>query len=212
MKFRIFVQHDPTFSEVARITVPALYKYAIRHGYDIHEGFGVPVRRGVVWDRYAIMPENSLGADWLVHMDADVLITNHYIRLEELVAEAGDADILMASCVCEDNVRRLNDGVSFFRNTPATLALMNRVFNDPPHLNARYGQDVLQRWYEEDAMPVKLKTERPKSFNSFLYTEYDMPETTTGHWTPGDFVLHLPGIANTRRVDIFKSTLPNVIK
>lgn len=209
MKIKIFIQHDTSFKDVAAITIPNLYQYARKHGYDIHESFGHPIRRGVIWDRFAIMPENAGDADWLIHMDADVLITNRHIRLEELIDPA--FGIIMANCTCEDYALRLNDGVAIFKNCDEVRATMQEIFNDPVENNARYGQDVLQRMKDDGQLTHLLKLERQKAMNSFLYTEYNMPPTTLGHWTPGDFVLHLPGVDNKRRVETFRKTLADIL-
>ena len=202
MKIHLIVQYDSAFDAVANITVPAMRAYASRHGYEFTALKDHPVRRTVIWDRYRNLHEAANpDADWVVHMDADVLITNHHIRIEGLVDE--HVNPIITRTLCEDGQRRFNDGVVLIPQDYLSTLAETSDYPQSPDEGIYCSQDVFERHSDYrtlfDVIPHKC-------MNSFLYTEYGMPPTTIGHWTPGDFVLHLPGRTNERRVGIFNKT------
>lgn len=206
MNIGIFCQFNAPFKPVADITVPVMREYADRHGYRITIHEERPITRSIVWDRYEILSSEIQNFDAVVHMDADVLITNLHIPLEEFVHDG----ITMTACLTEDGGLRLNDGVAVFRNTETVSKVLGHTFAAPDSDTVKCGQDSLEELYE--IYPQLFHVERHKAMNSFLYDEYGMPDTTIGHWTPGDFVLHLPGRTNERRVELFNQILPQIIR
>ncbi len=200
MKIGIFTQYNEPFKPVADITIPVLQDYANRHGYDLHVSVDPPIARSIVWDRYKVIADNIRFYDWVAHFDADVLVTNHHIRLEEFTDHG--KSVVMSRATREDGTTMFNDGVALFRNRPDMDYILDFVNNHQSTHNILCGQDVFE--YGPLFLRDCIHVERQKSINSFLYrSEYNMPETTLGNWTMGDFVLHLPGCSNQRRVDIF---------
>jgi hypothetical protein len=57
----------------------------------------------------------------------------------------------------------------------------------------------------------RTKLVNQKQFNSYLYEKYDWA-WPDGQYTPGDFLLHLPGMSNEERVPILKEYSEKVIK
>lgn len=208
MNIGIFCQFNTPFAKVADITVPVMREYADRHGYKLTVDRDRPISRSIVWDRYEILASEVKKYDWAVHMDADVLITNLHIRLEEFMARAGD--IVISRCLTEDGHTRLNDGVSMFRSSPYAQIDLECVFMRESTPEIQCGQDVLEEMSRDSKF--RFVIERHKAINSFLYEEYGMPSTTIGNWTPGDFVLHTPGRTNDRRVEIFNKIVPQILR
>ena len=209
MRICLFTQTNAAFEPVSSITVPVMSEYARRHNYRLHVFLGEP-QRSIIWDRYRIMAENMDGFDWLIHIDADVLLTNHHIRIEELVPR--HEHMAMALCSCEDGKLRLNDGVSIFSADSYMKWYMMRCFEHAEGDGIWCGQDVIQRDLDNGKLDGILKIERQKALNSLLYQEYGMPETTIGQWTPGDFALHLPGRTNQRRVELLNQYEKHILR
>ena len=55
-------------------------------------------------------------------------------------------------------------------------------------------------------------------FNSYLFNEYPyyagmgLNTESEGHWRPGRFVLHLPGLPNLRRFGLMRKHLADVVR
>jgi hypothetical protein len=210
---RVCTQFDEPFRGVADLTLPVLREYCERHGYSLRVDENAPIKRSIVWDRFSVVAEELRQEwDWIVHVDADVLITNFHIRLEEFM-EPGTG-IVISACERESGGRFLNDGVCLFENCMAVLNIVDRVVATEEGDRIFCGQDVLQQILDGrmGAGSSWIKVERQKAINAFLYEEYGMPKTTIGQWTPGDFVLHLPGCSNQRRIEIFSEKLKEVIR
>lgn len=188
---------DSDFQKVADITVPVIEAYAGRHKY----GMAIsnlpypPFSRNIQWHRVTLL-EGLLAVEWgsplnldcVCHIDADVLITNPEIRLEDLMPE-GDWDIAMS----RETGGALNDGTCLFRNTAATRAFLQLAWDsEAPDATSMNG--VIQKMFDDGTLSQHIKlAEIPKrKFNSYW-----------DDWRPGDFALHLPGMSNERRVMIF---------
>jgi hypothetical protein len=192
---------DSDFQKVADITVPVIEAYAARHGYCsetpqmdsdpakmYHRNTCLPMLRNIQWHRVKVI--GSLLEDFPIvcHIDADVLITNPEIRLEDLMP-AGDWDIAMS----RETGGALNDGTCLFRNTAATRAFLQLAWDsEAPDATSMNG--VIQKMFDDGTLSQHINlAEIPKrKFNSYW-----------DDWRPGDFALHLPGMSNERRVMIF---------
>jgi len=211
MNICLFTQSNSAFAPVSEITHPILAEYASRHGYDLFRtNQDVGWQRSIVWDRYRILSDFCDRYDVLVHIDSDVLITNLNIRIEDLLPDK--EQIVLADCMCEDGKRRLNDGIAIFKTSPYMKWLLGECYAAPESSPILCGQDVLQARHNSGKLEGKLKVERQKAMNSFLYAEYGMSPLTVGNWSKGDFVLHLPGISNHRRVEILREKVEEIVR
>lgn len=209
MKICVCTQYNTPFQGVADVTVPVLEEYCERHGYQLAVRVDPPIHRSVVWDRVKLIQDCMDGADWVAYFDTDVLITNLHIRLEEFMS--GES-IVMTEARTEDGREVINDGVCFFENLPYVRRTLDQIWDTPDSPTIFCAQDVIQKMSDDWDLKGILSIERQKSFNSFLYAEYGMPETTLGNWTPGDFALHLPGRTNERRVELFTEYSKHILR
>ncbi len=210
MKICLLTQTNSAFKPISDITHGVISDYAKRHNYGLGICESDSWERSIVWDRFKILADHCDRYDVLVHIDSDVLITNHNIRIEDLIPDR--EQIVLADCMCENGTKRLNDGIAIFKTSPYMKWLLGECFAAPEVAPIFCGQDVLQARYDSGKLEGKLKVERQKAMNSFLYEEYGMPATTIGNWTKGDFVLHLPGISNARRVEILREKVDHIIQ
>lgn len=204
MKIGVISIHDQAYEPVANITVSNLTQYCIRHGYNHHIYRSCVGGRDIVWERVPRILERLPQYDWVVYFDSDVLVTNHFVKLEEFL----DKEIVLSENIREDGSVHLNDGVLFVKNDVQSDFILKTAWKMfiPDNKTIFCAQDSFEDIYDQPGFKQHFSVERQKRFNSFLYTEYGMPETTKGHWTVGDFALHLPGRTNERRVEIFSKT------
>lgn len=203
MKIGIFVSFDAYFKPVADITMPVLAKYCERWGYSLTVTQSPLVERTLVWDRCLVMMENCLkGYDWLLHMDADVLITNHGVSLESIIEQFP----IQHHIVMSRDYNNLNDGIVFTRGTMLAQLLWKKWWLMKDEVSS-----LAATWkYIENNPEQFLLGEAPqKIFNSYPYSEYGI-EFPQGSWEPNDFIYHLPGMTTERRVSLLTSILEKI--
>lgn len=200
MKIACISIYDVPYKPVADITVPNLTEYCRRHGYNHHIFRAGPWQRDIVWERIPRILEVLPNYDWVVYFDSDALVTNHFIKLHEFF----DSNIVMTESVRENGDVKLNDGVLCVKSAQPSYDALNCAWDMYGREGIFCAQDAFQEmydgyWFKHGYFAI----EKQKRMNSFLYTEYGMKDTTKGHWTVGDFALHLPGRSTDRRVEIF---------
>ena len=70
-------------------------------------------------------------------------------------------------------------------------------------------QDAINKYLSEFPHDNNIKFLTHPSINSYLYENYpEIPaqEEEYGQWVPGNFVLHLPGMSQEKRIEIMKNT------
>lgn len=191
------------FDEVAAITVPVIEAYAERHGYQVMRFHNPPCERNVQWERVRIMQEifESQKPDVCVHIDADVLITNPAIKLEDILPE-GDWDIAMS----RESDGAWNDGTSMWRRTDSMKGILQEIW-DAEAPDATSANGVIQKWYDADSGLMEggcITLLTPKE----VFTLAEIPKrkfnSYRDDWRPGDFVLHLPATSNQTRCEVFR--------
>jgi len=175
--------------------------YATKHGYTYIQGDETywDRDRPIAWskvpfilDQLKKLPEGAIV--WL--SDADVLITNPELRLEDqaLPIWQTDKDFLMTL----DSCGHINSGNIFFRNTEWTRSYWSRVWEQT---------DCLYHIWWENAAMIKLYqtvptdnakiqiTKEHKRFNAFLRGLEGEPL-----WEPGDFLVHFAGVYDPKQM------------
>lgn len=171
--------------------------YAAKHGYEFIQG-GEQFwdrKKPIAWSKVPFMvylcnkyPDGTL--IWL--SDADVLITNDTLKIEEqilpLLPEGKDMLLTLDAC------GHINSGNTFFRNTAWARDYWKRV--------GEQTQFTYHIWWENAAMislyetnPTDNKmievTKEHKKFNAYLRGLAGEPL-----WEQGDFLVHFAGVYN----------------
>lgn len=176
-------------------------QYAEKHGYTYVQGDETfwDRNRPIPWSKIPFLlsylerlPEGDLV--WL--SDADVLITNPSLRLEDHVLPLlpSNKDMVMTLDACG----HINSGNILMRNTAYVRDFWNRVFDQT---------DVLYHIWWENAGIVKLYeqnqvdrehievTREHKRFNAYLMGLPGQPL-----WEPGDFLVHFAGVYTPEKI------------
>jgi len=195
MKIAISTIWNSDFKEIAEITIPVMEEYCRRHGYTLCAQASVQYPPDIVWSRLDMICPLLETHDYAVHMDADVLITNLSIRFEDIAVERG-----RNIATSENGI--INDGVFIWGDKvwPRLLSSpeIRREHSSPQDaINSKYGS------------LMNIKHVEPRTMNSILNAEYGL-ENPLSEWQPGDFVVHLPGMGNARRVEVLKEMLSKI--
>lgn len=165
-------------------------------GYPYHtktEGFKYVVSYEKIKLLLDVMQEHP-EYDWVYWAGTDTLITNFYIKLESFIDN--DYNIIIAK-----DINDINADSMLVKNTKESRDYLEYIWTLAPKYNNHM-------WWEQQAMIDNMdqyshlfKFIPQKSFNSFLYKQlywhiYHSSIDKTGNdgqWTPGDFLLHVPG-------------------
>lgn len=143
--------------------------------------------------------------DVLLVLDADVLITNHGVRVEWFL------DNIHGLHIARD-INNINAGSMILSaGNDALKGFMETLLKQEPHFDCE--QNAIEHWRPQ--FPGVVRELPHPSINSYLYNEYpnggvhggtdpvEVPHEG-GQWKPGDFILHLPGLPIARRMALMK--------
>lgn len=189
-------------------------EYAARHGYTYFEGSEEfwDRHRPIAWSKIPfwlhVLKTYKDKFDYLWISDADVLITNPSLKLEDHVIPCmpTSADIMWNFDACH----HLNSGNMIFRPTQYLEDFLNRVWN--------YTEDIYHIWYENYAMIKCSISEDEKIFalkSHEIFNAYIGGHKGERLWTPGDFLVHFAGVYDGKRIkdlvnDIRDGKIPRI--
>ncbi len=177
-------------------------KYAARHGYTYFEG-GEEFwdrNRPIAWSKVKFWQEiiktHSGKFDYFWISDADVLITNFDLRLEDHVLPLmpACADIMWNYDACHN----LNSGNMIFRPTEWLNKFLEQLWN--------WTEDIYHIWYENYAMIRLYETDTEARVKIFTNRQHEVFNAYLGGrkgerlWTPGDLLVHFAGVYDGKRI------------
>lgn len=174
---------------IAALTTPNKLEYCLRHGYSLVAD-NQPYEQAVANMRTINHYLDRFDLVWT--LDADAVITNMTVRIDELPCLGPNAT------VCEEGIvdwNWINCGSMVWKNTEATRHLLEAV--DAAEPVWRHLVCITQTWIGEVARrrPEFVTVAPLRSFNS---CEWNRPGNAEGepgtHWQPGDFVYHPCGV------------------
>lgn len=212
MKIAVCTHYDNHFAQVGNLTSQTNWEYCQRHGYEWiceRNRFEESVGWHIVWDKILLLKrkiDRQAFPNWFLYIDADAMILNHTIKLESLIDP--EAHLIIAN-----DINGLNSGVFLIRNSQWSLDFLNWCWGKRQQISNRTeAEQTAMKRYLKEVGTTHVKFVSPNMFNSYLYSEYGEPETTEGNYKPGDFILHLPGMANNRRVELLTEYREKVIR
>lgn len=206
-------------------------RYCEKHGYDLilktkdfqiqHLGFE---KLRLVHD---ILKEGKY--DWVYWCGCDTMITNYNIRLEDLIDE--DYHFIVSTDIWDINAdsflcRASDKGIQFLEHM---LSLYDEYIDENGAAIDR-GQRLpdggARCWGEQEAIidhypnyTDVVKVEPQKVMNSYIYSIYPSAWHqkgldsfgNNGTWSPGDFLIHFPGIPNNVRLNLAINMIKEVV-
>jgi SAM-dependent methyltransferase len=190
---------DGAMAAVAEVVLPNQERYCRRHGYALH---AIRMRDGTgCWIKPRAVREGFGLAPWVCWMDLDAVVVNPSVTLDILLDT--DADLVVSA-----DRNGLNNGVLCWRRGPWAWDMLDRWEGHAGyyagHPNAEQ-TTLAYLLYREPRDKVRVVPQR--LCNSYRYELYGLGDYLAGQYQPGDFVLHLPGLPNERRLEILRDVL-----
>lgn len=219
VKIFLLTHANENFAPVSNFTIPVFKEYCERNKYDFIFQTINTTGRFIVWEKIALIIDlykkirNDF--DWLFYCDADAMIMNHTIRIESFIDNTKDF-------IATHDINGFNAGVFLLKNSDWALNFMERVWNVDPHhpeMEGRFGETLAEQLAIKHVMKYMPDHERAEHikivsqnlFNCYLYNEYSL-SYKEGNFKSGDFILHLPGMENHKREEIFNKFKDLIIR
>ncbi|KAJ7562054.1 hypothetical protein O6H91_03G053400 [Diphasiastrum complanatum] len=209
-----------SFEGLMELITPNKQSYVQRHGYDFIDASDLlDRRRPPSWSKILAVRKHLPQYDWIFWNDADSLVTNPSIALEDIIsATVGSVDFEdMPDFIVTEDVTGVNAGMFFLRNSKWSLDFLDLWWNQTSFIKpigeCKSGDnDALK--YLMKIMPEKEKEKHiwipymQCVFNSNLWrpswkSSHRLITLTKSVWqgsySRGDFMVHLAGIDNKRK-------------
>jgi hypothetical protein len=141
----------------------------------------------IPWSKLHLILKYLPEYDYIVWIDADILIMNNEISLESIIEKYKEYDIICGSCP-----RMINTGFLFIKNTEFCKQFLQSVYDnvydptsDPHERYHNWEQGSFINLYDKNHLEcqTKIRVTVPRELNSY-WINYEY----------GDFVLHGAGI------------------
>lgn len=199
---RLLQHYTPNFKPLIDISKPIHEEYCRLHGYSFHlkEVPEYGVYNGL--EKLSQIMEVCEDGDVALVMDADAMITNLNANVENIF-KSGCSNIQL----CEGH----NCGVMLIKITVNSVAHIKRIIKQIKIGQFNCEQDAINdfmKYYFHDGHVIY--THKHPAFNSYLselYPEIPQPVSEEqGQWVEGSFILHLPALPISQRIEIMKNT------
>lgn len=211
MSLHVFMVQNG-WPELADMITPYWQEYCRKHGYKFHVEMGIKPgyedvhssfsKTAQVLDYYKKEMPDAL---WVV--DFDMLITNFDVMAHQFVSAKH------AITITKD-INGLNSGSYFlsgFWTTKCELWLKTVLSLRKYTTSEQHAMWWIAAAYHDDT----FYWPHP-SFNSIDYAMYPAFEKSYSHeqgqWQPGDFLVHLPGMSLSQRIDLFPTYFKHILK
>ena len=207
----IVSMYNEAYKPLAEITIDQnISKYAEYHKYNFHcKNDEFSTEYIMYFEKPKLMLDAMVSnVEWVWWIDVDALVTNFHTKLESIIDDRYDI-------IISTDGGGINCGSFLVKNSPKGRAWLEMIYSN--RMVTRYATD---KWPEQLVIHDTarnytdiMKIVPQKTFNSYYYKVYEgvvdgVIETdrlgNNGLWTPGDFVLHMPGLPNYLRIQYLK--------
>lgn len=216
-RIAIVTMHNDAYINLANITLPNLEEYAKLHNYKfICKNSNFSEEYLIYFEKPKLILDTLLhyDIDWVWWIDLDAIVTNYSIQLQSIIDDRYDI-------IISTDGSAINCGSFLVKNTSKARAWLENIFSHryiPRYVNDKWPEQLAiidnARKYTDIIKIVPQKT-----LNSYYLEAYNgIAEVakydrlgTSSNWTPGDFVIHMPGISNLIRIEFFKIFIEKLV-
>ena len=176
------------YKEKTKWTTINKVNYCIKHGYSFIDDESIwDKSKPIPWSKILLLLKHLEKFDYLVWIDADILIMNMDIKIETLIARYSDYDQISGS-----DWKMQNTGVWIIKNTDFSKRFLTEVWtnvydekSDPQERYMNWEQGSVINLMDRNVLncKAKIKVTYPEEMNSYWFNYF-----------PGHFVLHFAGV------------------
>lgn len=187
------------WKDIANIVVPNLISYCKKHGYS----WNIQCV-GINYNHFEKIKQikklfQSNGADYVMSIDCDAMITNTGIKTESIIDE-------QHSFWITEDVNSINGGVFIVKNNDWSNGFLDYILSFEGIANCE--QDAISLFLADNPEDTNIAILTQKIMNSYHYKYYPQHQDMigkSGDHVPEDFILHLPGLGMEQRLNILKN-------
>ena len=183
MRVLILTLADEKFSDIAEISTPNKKRYAKHHGYGFVCVDELPAPdRSASWNKIRAIQERLDEFNWIFWTDADSLIMNGDIRIEDIIGD-NRQDLIMTK-----DTNGLNAGQFLIKNSAWSHSFLWTVWSQTQFLD--------HAWSEQAAIMHVLGGDPDPGHVLFVEKRVLNAYHTPYYWDylPGDFLVHFVGL------------------
>jgi hypothetical protein len=210
MKTLILTGYDDAMAVIGDVTTPSKRAYAERQGYDFHCERDYDPASHPSWQKIRLFYDLLPLYDAILWLDADTLVTNPEIRVEDLIGDHAGLTLSRdwSGCTEEDYPKHFSMGNFVMTDSPESYRLLDLMGSRTRWANQPlWEQQAMQEvyLYAPEIRPYVQILDR-RAMNS---VPWKGAEST---WQPGDFVCHFTGIPNAQRLRDMAELFPGLIE
>ena len=185
------------YKQVVQYCILSLHKYCEKHNYPlITDETYVIEDRDYMWSKVPLLRRTLPNYDYVIWIDADIMIMNHETKLEHLIdLYLGNRQMMLAF----DCGNQINTGFWVLRNSQYTKDILDIIQNIPEIAGNFHEQGVLTELYiKKNLFNLKKHTRIISEVNQRIFN------ATIYNYVCGDFLIHFLGIRkwdNLSRLD-----------
>ena len=201
MKQAIITLYTESMQSVTDLTIPSHIEFATTNNW--HQDAVLVEPDNCLWEKMQLICDYlNKDFDTVLWVDADAMITNPKLQIDWILDKNKNADVFLTA-----DINGLNAGIMYIRNTNRAKQFFysctnygKTLYSDRPngeqqairHFSLAYPYEGIVHYMDDQ-----------RHLNSYWEGAYQYPLCEKAHWSYGDFILHLPGTPNERRVEIF---------
>jgi hypothetical protein len=184
MRIALLNFFDANYTPVGAISAPNKLEYCMRHNYAyVCERIPTVTERPAAWHKLDMIRRHLPYFDWVMWNDADTLIMNPEIELEDLLDPA-------YRIVTGSDDGGINTGNFLVQNSPKTFEMLSEWWRQEDWINHYlWEQKALTELVEDNYhWEQAVKVLPPRAMNSYAI-----------NYAPGDFLIHFAGYGSQNR-------------
>lgn len=211
MKIAIVQIYNYTIKEYAQYSSLINTIYANRHGYSymVWDQDLIPPNYSVYYNKIVALHralKSNMNFEWVLYLDSDAIITNHNIKIEDIINKHQNKEIIMAK-----DLNGKNNGVILMKNTPNMADYLQQCYTDARFFGHQTPEQAAMFVIldENPKYADKIGWETMQFFNGYLL-KYQNMEHDEPLWNETSFILHLQRLPNDKRIMMLKQFLEHM--
>lgn len=189
MDIALLTLYDEYYAAIGEISSRNKHKYATKHGYSfLCECIPFDMTKPTPWKKIEAIRRYLPNYDYVFWTDADSLIMNDTIRLENFIEDNWDL-------IVTRDYNNLNTGNFFIRNSNWSLKFLEKVDAQE--------QFIQHPWWEQAAIIylIDIDNENEKHIN---YISQRTINSYIENYQEGDFIIHFAGYGRRNKLKLLQ--------